>query len=196
MPDASLRLAPLPASRLEVEAVAAAYRGAAVTYVGERATEDRAKALGPGPRFIHFASHGLLDERFPLDSALVLTPARQGNGAGNGLLQAWEVFERMRIDAELVTLSACESGLGREMRGEGLIGLSRAFQYAGASSVLASLWAVSDRSTAEWMRHFYAALARGNARDEAVQAAQAEMRRRPASAHPFHWAAFQLSGLP
>jgi tetratricopeptide (TPR) repeat protein len=196
MPDATLRLAPLPASRLEVEAAAAAYGRAAVTYVGEQATEDRAKALGPGPRFIHFASHGLLDERFPLDSALVLTPARPGNGAGNGLLQAWEVFERMRIDAELVTLSACESGLGREMRGEGLIGLSRAFQYAGASSVLASLWAVSDRSTAEWMRHFYAALARGIARDEAVQAAQAEMRRRPASAHPFHWAAFQLSGLP
>jgi len=124
-----------------------------------------------------------------------LTPARPGEGTGNGLLQAWEILERIRIDAELVTLSACESGRGRDMGGEGLIGLSRAFQHAGASSVLASLWAVSDRSTAEWMHHFYAALQRGMPRDEALRAAQAEMRSQPAYAHPFHWAAFQLSGL-
>jgi hypothetical protein len=194
LPDPGLHLPPLPASRLEVEAVTSAFPGSAVAYLREHATEDAAKALGRGPRLIHFASHGLLDERFPLDSALVLTPAGPAD-AGKGLLQAWEVFERMRLQADLVTLSACESGLGREVRGEGLIGLSRAFQYAGASSVLASLWAVSDRSSAEWMRHFYAALARGMPRDEAVQAAQAEMRRHPASAHPFHWAAFELSGL-
>ena len=123
----------------------------------------------------------------------MLTPG--GDGQENGLLQAWEILERMHIDAELVTLSSCESALGRDMRGEGLIGLSRAFQHAGAASVLASLWAVSDRSTAEWMRHFYTALARGSRRDEAVQAAQVEMRRQAAYGHPFHWAAFQLSGL-
>jgi CHAT domain-containing protein len=81
------------------------------------------------------------------------------------------------------------------MGGEGLVGLSRAFQHAGASSVLASLWAVSDRSTAEWMTHFYSALEKGVPKDEAVQATQVEMRRHPPYAHPFHWAAFQLSGL-
>jgi CHAT domain-containing protein/tetratricopeptide (TPR) repeat protein len=189
------RLLPLPQSRLEVEGVTALFPGSAVSYLGAAATEDRVKALGPGPRFIHFACHGLLDQRFPFDSALVLAPSPDGAGTGNGLLQAWEILERIRIDAELVTLSACESGLGRDMGGEGLVGLSRAFQHAGASSVLASLWAVSDRSTAEWMTHFYGALERGVPKDEAVQAAQIEMRRRPEYGHPFHWAAFQLSGL-
>jgi CHAT domain-containing protein len=194
VPARALRLGPLPASRAEVEAVSALFPGSTRAYLGSRATEDQAKALRPGPRFIHFACHGLLDERFPLDSALVL--ARAPNDAtGNGLLQAWEILESIRIDAELVTLSACESGRGREMGGEGLVGLSRAFQHAGASSVLASLWAVSDRSTAEWMGHFYAALERGLPKDEAVQAAQGEMRRREPYSHPFHWAAFQLSGL-
>lgn len=191
----ALRLLPLPQSRVEVEAVTALFPGSAISYLGAAATEDRVKALGPGPRFIHFACHGLLDQRFPFDSALVLAPSPDGAGTGNGLLQAWEILERIRIDAELVTLSACESGLGRDMGGEGLVGLSRAFQHAGASSVLASLWAVSDRSTAEWMTHFYAALGRGVPKDEAVQAAQVEMRRHPPHDHPFHWAAFQLSGL-
>ena len=109
----------------------------------EQATEERAKTVGKGVRYLHFASHGLLDERFPLNSALALTiPARPAEGQANGLLQAWEIFEQMRIDADLVTLSACETGLGKELGGEGLIGLTRAFQYAGARSVLASLWSV------------------------------------------------------
>src|SRR6185503_1921431 len=98
----------------------------------------------PQARRLHFACHGLLDARFPLDSALALAPG----GDDNGLLQAWEVIERVRVDADLVTLSACDTGLGRDMGGEGLVGLVRAFQYAGARSVLASLWEVSDRSTA------------------------------------------------
>jgi CHAT domain-containing protein/Tfp pilus assembly protein PilF len=189
------RLAALPATRAEVDAISALYPGA-VTYLGADATETRAKAVGRQPRLIHFACHGVLDPRFPLDSGLALTPpADRREGADNGLLQAWEIFERMHIDADLVALSACETGLGRDLGGEGLVGLVRAFQYAGARSVLASLWAVSDRSSADLMTGFYHALQSGLTRDEALQAAQVEALRRPATAHPFHWAAFQLSGV-
>jgi CHAT domain-containing protein len=146
-------------------------------------------------RYLHFACHGLLDERLPLNSALALTiPERPVEGQDNGLLQAWEIFEQMRIDADLVTLSACDTALGKEMGGEGLVGLVRAFQYAGARSVLASLWGVADESTAELMRRFYGHLKAGKAKDEALQAAQIEVMRTPGLSHPFHWGAFEIIG--
>jgi CHAT domain-containing protein/Tfp pilus assembly protein PilF len=189
-------LEPLPASRKEVEGIARLYAGHAASYLGEHATEERAKAIGKDVRYLHFASHGLLDERFPLNSALALTiPERPAEGEANGLLQAWEIFEQMRIDADLVTLSACETGLGKELGGEGLMGLTRAFQYAGARSVLASLWSVGDDSTAELMTRFYGYLKAGKAKDDALRTAQIEMiRTQGAQSHPFHWAAFQMSG--
>jgi CHAT domain-containing protein len=163
--------------------------------VGEQATEDRAKAIGKGARYLHFASHGFLDERFPLNSALALTiPERPAEGQSNGLLQAWEIFEQMRIDADLVTLSACETGLGKELGGEGVVGLTRAFHYAGARTVLASLWSVGDDSTAELMTRFYGQLKAGQTKDGALRAAQLEMIRARGSSHPFQWAAFQLIG--
>ena len=91
--------------------------------MGEEATEERAKSIGKKPRIVHFACHALLNERFPLDSALALTiPENSREGQENGLLQAWEIFDSVRLDADLVTLSACESGLGKEMGDEGLVG--------------------------------------------------------------------------
>ena len=191
-----LALRPLPLSGQEVRDVAALYPKAQV-YLGREATEERAKSIGPEPRrLVHFACHGLLDERFPLNSALALTvPEKPAEGRDNGLLQAWEIFESVRLDADLVTLSACDTGLGREMAGEGLIGLTRAFQYAGARSVLASLWEVADRSTARFMKSFYGHLHSGKSKDEALRAAQIDhIRERAGPSHPFHWAAFQLTG--
>jgi len=186
------RWRPLPSSRDEVHRIAALFAPAAVEYLGADATEQRAKALGSGPRYIHFATHGRLDRRFPLNSALVLS---QGSGGrDNGLLQAWEIFESLRLDADLVTLSACESGLGREAGGEGLLSLARAFHYAGARSVLASLWSVPDRSTPELMARFYAALEQGLPKDEALRRAQMDLAHGEQTRHPFHWAAFELSG--
>ncbi len=124
----------------------------------------------------------------------------------NGLLQAWEIFERVRLDADLVVLSACNSGLGQEQDGEGLIGLSRAFQYAGARTVAATLWSVADDTTAALMIRFYQHLRDGKPKDEALRAAQIELLRGPievrkdgrtverdASA-PYYWAAFQIIG--
>ena len=138
----------------------------------------------------------MLDEQLPLNSALLLTmPTQSGAGRDNGLLQVWEVFEYMRIDADLVTLSACETGIGTEFHGEGMIGLTRAFQYAGARSVLASLWSVADDSTAELMSRFYGYLRQGRSKDQALRAAQLEaIRSQSPFAHPFHWAAFALFG--
>jgi CHAT domain-containing protein/Tfp pilus assembly protein PilF len=198
----SFRLRPLPYTRNEVEDITSLFADRAQKYLGEEATEERAKSVGKDARYVHFACHGTLDERFPLNSALALTiPGRLAEGQDNGLLQAWEIFDQVRLDADLVTLSACNTGLGKEMGGEGLLGLTRAFHYAGARSVLATLWAVSDKSTPLLMKRFYGYLRAGKSRDEALQAAQIDLiRMRPAAkgpldlSHPVRWAAFQLSG--
>jgi CHAT domain-containing protein len=131
-----------------------------------------------------------------LNSGLALSiPEHPAEGQENGILQAWEIFESLRLDADLVTLSACDTALGRDMGGEGILGLTRAFQFAGARSVLASLWSVADDSTAELMRRFYTYLKQGKSKDEALRLAQVDLIHGPeATSHPYHWAAFQLSG--
>jgi CHAT domain-containing protein len=187
-------LTPLPATRVEVEAVARIFGERATTYLGADATEERAKSTRQA-RVLHFATHGLLDPRTPLDSALVLSlPTKRREGEDNGLLQAWEIFEQVRLDADLVTLSACRTALGTELAGEGLIGLTRAFHYAGARSVLSSLWRVDDQSTSSLMVSFYRHLKTGVPKDEALRRAQREAVGRADTAAPFHWAAFTLSG--
>jgi CHAT domain-containing protein len=192
--DRGLSLSSLPSTRDEVRSIASFYPEAR-TFLGAEATEERARSIGKGTRYLHFACHGLLDERLPLNSALALTiPEHPGEGQENGLLQAWEIFESVRLDADLVTLSSCDSALGQEMGGEGLIGLTRAFQYAGARSVLAALWSVSDRSTADLMKRFYGHLRARKTKDEAMQAAQTELIRSRKFSHPYHWAAFQIFG--
>ena len=191
-------LSALPGAREEALAIAARFP-AGRALLGGDATEANAKRVGFGPRYLHFATHALLDERFPTDSALVLAadPAAGSEGE-NGLLQAWEILEQVRIDAELVVLSGCETALGREVRGEGLLSLTRAFQVAGARSVVASLWRVRDRATRELMEAFYRGLNEGLPKDEALRAAQIEaIGRAPLgrSAAALHsWAAFQLNG--
>jgi len=203
-----LDLTPLPGTRQEVAAIAELFKGQEKIYYGEDATEERAKALGKGVRFIHFACHGLLDELVPLNSGLALAiPSESKEGRDNGILQAWEVFERIRVNADLVTLSACETGLGKEFGGEGLIGLTRAFQYAGARSVLASKWKVADAATAELMKRFYSYMRAGENKDRALQKAKIDLIRKPIrikdesgrtvdfnASHPFFWAAFSLQG--
>jgi CHAT domain-containing protein/Tfp pilus assembly protein PilF len=192
--SSGLRLDPLPASRREVAALRS-LRSEARLLLGPEASETQAKALDRSTRYVHFACHGYLDERFPLESGLVLStpPDRQAEG-DNGFLQAWEVFETVRLDADLVTLSACRTGLGEEMGGEGLLGLAWAFQYAGARSVLASLWEVNDDATATLMTHFYRHLAAGVPKPEALRRAQAEVRKRRTTSAPYFWAGFTLIG--
>jgi CHAT domain-containing protein/Tfp pilus assembly protein PilF len=186
-------LPPLPGSREEVRALAALFP-AAVVYTGAAATGAQLAHLPVRPRYLHLACHALLDRRFPLDSGLALATPQGAGAEDSGLLQAWQIFEKVRLDADLVTLSACGTGLGREAAGEGLIGLSRAFQYAGARSILASLWGVSDRSTPTLMARFYTLLRQGRPKDVALAEAQRELLRGGRLAHPYSWAGFELSG--
>jgi CHAT domain-containing protein/tetratricopeptide (TPR) repeat protein len=166
-------LRPLPAARDEVDRIATLFPGRAEVLLGARATEDRVKEIAH-VRYLHFATHAVLDDASPMDTALVLAAPASPGERDNGLLQAWEV-EQLRLNVELVVLSACDSGLGREQRGEGLWGLTRAFHHAGAPSVVASLWRVSDQATAALMVRFYDHLREGRAKDEALRAAQMDL---------------------
>ena len=200
---------PLPYSREEVNRVVALYpEGDAQAYLGAEASEERAKAIGKSTRILHFATHGRYDHRIPLNSYVALTiPRELREGQENGLLQAWEIYEDVRLDADLVVLSACESGLGDELATEGLIGLTRAFQFAGARTVASSLWQVEDWATAELMERLYRHLRSGKTKDEALRAAQLELIRGPVEtvdregrvvtrdlSSPYYWAAFQMIG--
>ena len=182
----------LPESRLEVAEVARLFPRHTVRQ-GERATEEAVANVGKGVRYVHFAGHALVDERTPLESALVLSPGpAPAPGSDDGRLQAWEIYERVRLDADLVALSACRSAAGTARPGEGLMGLTRAFQFAGARSVLASLWSVGDSSARGFMTRFYAELKQGAGKDEALRRTQAAAVR--AGHHPIRWAAYQLYG--
>jgi CHAT domain-containing protein/Tfp pilus assembly protein PilF len=198
---------PLPFTRKEVEALRGLFPERVRVFIGVEASEEALKRLPAGTSIVHIAAHAFVDERFPLDSGLVMTiPAMPSEGAENGILQAWEIFEQIRMNADLVTLSACQTGLGKEMGGEGLIGLTRAFQYAGAHAVLSTLWSVADESTAQFMKTFYGHLKAGKSKAEALRLAQLSFIHHPATAsagyrlpaaalsHPLHWAPFVLNG--
>jgi CHAT domain-containing protein/tetratricopeptide (TPR) repeat protein len=144
-------------------------------------------------RVLHFATHGLLDTDRPQFTGLALSLV--GDADDDGFLRVNDVFN-LRLGSPLVILSACETGLGKENRGEGVIGLTRAFMYAGAPTVGVSLWSVADRSTAELMPDFYKRYlaARGTAPAAALRAAQQQMIAGKRYSAPFYWAPFVLVG--
>src|SRR5262249_57005055 len=117
-----------------------------------------------------------------------------GETGRDGVLQAWEIYSQMKLRAELVVLSACEMAKGEEVRAEGLVGMVRSLQYAGARSVVASQWKVADESTSALMVAFHRYLRQGLAKDEALRRAMAQVRR--SQPHPYYWAAFFLMGDP
>lgn len=145
-------------------------------------------------RVLHFATHGLLNAERPQFTGLVLSLV--GNREADGFLRTDEVFNLRLGGAPLVMLSACETGLGREKRGEGVIGLTRAFLYAGAPTVGVSLWSVADRSTAVLMTDFYRRLLakEGMSASGALRAAQRQMIEGKRYSAPFYWAPFVLVG--
>ena len=195
--DAGLaRLPPLTATRREAEAIARhAGPGEAFSALGFDAS--RATALGSTvahAAIVHLATHAFLDTRRPELSGVVLSMVDRDGGPEDGFLSVGDLY-RMHLDAELVVLSACRTGLGKEIRGEGLVGLTRGFMYAGAPRVVASLWKVSDRATARLMDRFYAALlVHGLAPAEALRKAQLELADERGFSAPFAWAAFVLQG--
>jgi CHAT domain-containing protein/Tfp pilus assembly protein PilF len=145
-------------------------------------------------RMIHFATHGLLDSEHPELSGLVLSLVDEQGKPVNGFLDLEDIYN-LTLSAELVTLSACETGLGKEVKGEGLIGLTRGFMYAGARRVVASLWKVDDAATAELMGRFYRGMVKERLRPvAALRQAQTEMQRQKRWADPYFWGAFTIQG--
>ncbi len=145
-------------------------------------------------RIVHFATHGVLDTEHPELSTLWLSRFDQQGQPVEGRVRMQEIH-RLALTAELVVLSGCETALGRELDGEGLLGLTRAFLYAGTDRVVASLWRVSDPATAELMMHFYRALLQeGRRPPAALRQAQEALRRDPRWKDPYFWAGFVLQG--
>ncbi len=144
-------------------------------------------------RIIHLATHGFLDSDHPDQSALVLSLVDDKGNPRQGFLPVADIFN-LNLPAELVVLSACQTALGRDVRGEGLIGLTRAFMYAGATRVIASLWKVDDLATAELMKAFYQRLGTGANPVDALRAAQCEISKKSAWSSPYYWAGFVLQG--
>lgn len=186
----------LPASRRELLNIAAFYPPAEVAlYLDSDATEENVKEnpLLSSAQRLHFAVHGFVNESHPELSGLMLAP---GNGSRqDGLLQVYEIFN-LQIQANLVVLSACDTALGQNVRGEGLIGVTRAFLYAGATSILVSLWQVADESTVDLMTRFYRDLDKTRDKAEALRRSKLELIRGQQYDHPFYWAPFVLIGDP
>lgn len=209
------RMAPLPAAADEVKQLRRFYPDDSELLLDAAATEAAVVRASKGARLLHFAVHAVADRERPLDSALVLAadPAAV-DSTGDGLLQLWEVLGELDLHADLAILSGCDTASGRELNGEGLIGFTRVFQLAGARSVMASLWPVSDRGTEQLMSRFHR-LRRAHG-DDSVSLRLAILEQMhsadgahhdsargvgaiaPASASttvlPYQWAAFQLYG--
>jgi CHAT domain-containing protein len=146
-------------------------------------------------RIIHFATHGLLNNIHPELSGIVLSLVDKEGHQQDGFLWLQDIYN-LKLSAELVTLSACQTGLGKEIKGEGLIGLARGFMYAGAPRVVASLWKVDDRATSELMKRFYQGMLGPEALRpaEALRQAQLSIWKEKQWREPYYWAAFVLHG--
>ena len=145
-------------------------------------------------RYLHFATHGWLDSQRPDFSALVLSLVDEQGNPQDGFLRANEIYN-LDLPAELVVLSACQTGLGKEIKGEGLVGLTRSFMYAGARRVIVSLWNVNDQATAELMTQFYQQMLKGGeAPASALRSAQLALWKQKQWSAPYYWAAFVIQG--
>ncbi len=186
----------LAATRLEADAiVAAAPPNMSLKKVGFDAS--RAAAIGPELaqyRIVHFATHGVFDNENPGLSGLILSLYDERGQAQDGFLRLHDIYN-LQLPAELIVLSACNTALGKQLKGEGLMGMVRGFLYAGSQRVVASLWKVDDEATSDLMRQFYVEMLQNN-RSPAAALRQAQIamwqqeRWRPA----FYWAAFSIQG--
>ena len=176
----------LPGAQKEAVQVANLFSTSKVL-VRKEASKRSVKEFGSGFSILHIASHGIFDSKSPLNSGLLLA----SNGEDTGRLTVGDLYS-LQLDAELVTLSACETGLGKLASGDDVVGLTRGFLYAGARSIISSLWKVDDESTRTLMTNFYTYLAKNVDQREALRLAQ--MKTKEVFPHPFYWAAFQITG--
>jgi CHAT domain-containing protein/Tfp pilus assembly protein PilF len=183
-------------SRQEAEAVAAlapANRSLTATDFAASKATATSPELG-GYRIVHFATHGLINNNNPELSGIVLSLVDEAGRPQDGFLRMHDIYN-LRLGADLVVLSACRTALGKEIKGEGLVGLTRGFMYAGAPRVVASLWNVDDRATAELMKQLYVGvLKEGQPPSAALRAAQVAMWKARRWQSPYYWAAFVMQG--
>lgn len=172
----------------EAQGVAQLYGTTAV--IGAAATPERLQSAAPQARILHLAAHAELNATHPLFSRIVLAPAVNGDDS----LDIAEVYALDLAHADLVVLSACQTQLGARNWGDDIVGLGRAFIYAGSPSVLASLWSVDDQATSDLMLAFYRHLRDGASKAGALRAAQSEIRTK--YPNPYYWSAFTLIGDP
>ncbi len=183
-------------SRKEADTIAALVpRTASLKALDFAANQSIATSAELGQyRMVHFATHGLLNSQHPDLSGVVLSLVDEQGRSQDGFLTLHEIYN-LKLNADLVVLSACQTALGKEIRGEGLIGLTRGFMYAGAARVTASLWSVDDRATAELMKRFYQGmLVKGLTAAASLRTAQIAMWRQPGTRDPFFWGAFVVQG--
>ncbi|PSR53571.1 hypothetical protein AHMF7605_08540 [Adhaeribacter arboris] len=186
---------PLFASEQEVNTIARLFQDkgeVAKVYLHNKASERQIKNEEvSGYNYIHLATHGFVNEKFPELSGLLFS--QENVNQEDGSLYTGEIYN-LRLKAELVTLSACETGLGKLAYGEGVIGLTRALLYAGAKNVIVSLWKVNDASTADLMKYFYKELLSGKSKTIALQIAKRKLVRQKKYSQPYYWAPFVLIG--
>lgn len=184
-------IAPLPGTQVEADAIRSAFPSAKILAT-TAAQESVVKTESGQYRFLHFATHGLFNEASPLSSSVVLSkpadPAKE-----DGFLTSREIFD-LNWRADMVVFSACDTGRGKRVQGEGLVGLTWAAFVAGAPSQVVSQWAVNDASTAKLMAAFYQQLKAGKGRGAALQAASLELMKDGTHGHPYYWAPFILLG--
>jgi CHAT domain-containing protein len=186
----------LPYSREEAEAIySLASRGTGLKATDFKASRATATSDELSQyRIVHFATHALLNSWRPDLSGLVFSLVDETGKPQDGFMRLHEIYN-LKLSADLVVLSACQTGLGKEIKGEGLVGLARGFMYAGAPRVVASLWPVNDAATAELMKRFYSGMLKNGLRPAAaLRAAQLEMMKLPAWRSPYFWGAFVLQG--
>jgi CHAT domain-containing protein len=211
---------PLDPRVRSVQSAGTGNRSAATTLVRlrfSRQEADAIAALAPGPRMfkavdfaasraaatspaladyaiVHFATHGLIDNQRPELSGIVLSLVDERGRPQDGFLRVYDIYN-LKLGADLVVLSACQTALGKDIKGEGLIGLTRGFMYAGVPRLVASLWQIDDRATSELMKRFYASMLTGGERPaSALRDAQLALSRIKGWDSPYYWAAFTLQG--
>ena len=180
---------PLPGAEREVQALSGHF-ASPVLFFNDRANKTNFKASAPQARLLHVAAHATADTLDPLHSKVLLADE---DGKPN-YLEAREVMGMDLGHVAMIALSACETGLGRVADGDEVLGFSRSFLSAGTSTLLASLWKVSDEATETLMRTLYTDLAEGVQVQDAMRDAQRAVLANPATAHPFYWAPFNLIG--
>ena len=167
--------------------------GSEIGYFHSSATEDSFKKNIRNYNIIHIATHSFVNESRPELSAIVFAQPKDSNSHEDGILYADETYN-LDLNANLVVLSSCESGLGKLIKGEGMMALTRGFLYAGASNIIFSLWKIPDKQTSELMIDFYKQMLSGKSYSESLRQAKLKLISIPSSARPRSWASFLLIG--